>query len=97
MDMDFDSNPPQYCYTNPEPRMYALHNRRHYWTPNDFAVIGKNFPTLEAAARARLVSGDLVVWQDTGKVVNDESWLFGWETRNDDCHARKAMRHDNPT
>jgi hypothetical protein len=86
--------------------MYAVHHRRHanskynqsrfHDSQDNVVVIAKNLPTLEAAEKARQMSGDLVVWQDTGKVVNDEAWLFGWESLDVNCYARKAMRHDNP-
>lgn len=44
--------------------------------------------TIESAAAARAVSGDLVTDQ-TGKVVNDERWLFDWEKTRSDSYARK--------
>lgn len=78
--------------------VYVLHHRRGFNTPKEFIIVGSHwfFTNLEDAKAAREVSGDLVVNRRTGKVVNDEAWLWDWEKAKPDCYARKAMLHDNP-
>ena len=47
--------------------------------------------SLLRAAAARVTSGDLVVDMLTGKVVEDDAWLFDWEKTDPTCYARRMQ------
>lgn len=76
--------------------MYAIHFRRGYRTQKDFATMATNLHTLEEAKNKRGTSGDLVVYQKTGIVVDSQEWLEDWEKKDKNCYAQKAIRYDNP-
>lgn len=42
------------------------------------AFLGQ-YDSIESAAASRAVSGDLIVWADTLKIVECPTWLWGWE------------------
>lgn len=57
---------------------------------------GKHFvaygcETLAAAAEMRRVSGDLVVFACTDKIVPVTDWLFDWEKRDPNAYASKLV------
>jgi hypothetical protein len=55
-----------------------------------YALIGKA-NSLEEAREKRKVSGDIVVWADTHKVVQDPTWLWEWEKqKQNDSYAYRA-------
>jgi hypothetical protein len=56
----------------------------------DFVLIDTSTNLMELAER-RTVSGDLIV-DDTGKVVQEPSWLFDWELKQPNCYARRKMK-----
>ena len=49
-----------------------------------------SYPSLDAAALARKVSGDLI-FKDN-KIVEDDAWLFWWEKKEPDCYAQRNIR-----
>jgi len=57
----------------------------------DFVVLSHNLPTLEAACAARKVSGDLVVYSGSDRVVPSMDWLWDWERANPKTYAHKAI------
>jgi hypothetical protein len=71
---------------------YDIHHRRRYNSYSDRTVIARNLPSLEHAKNAREVSGDLVVFHKTNRVVPSEDWLFDWEKEERTCYALKAIR-----
>lgn len=75
--------------------MYEIHFRRSFTNKGDYTTIAENIKTLAEAATLRQLSGDLVVYAATHKVVPDTAWLFEWELLDKDCYARKAIDYDN--
>lgn len=74
--------------------MYEIHSRKdtangygEHYTIHHFTVLHRNIPTLEAAAKLRVASGDLVVVARTHRVVQDTKWLFDWEKENPNAYA----------
>ena len=52
----------------------------------------KRVASIEEAAEARQLTGDLVFDADTMKIVQDERWLFPFEMANADGYARRKMK-----
>jgi hypothetical protein len=74
-------------------KRYDIHNRRFFDTVKDRVVLVVGLPTLKAARLHREVSGDIVVYHGTNKVVPSTEWLFDWEVKDLNCYARKAINH----
>lgn len=72
---------------------YAIHWRRDFHTKRDFSLIAE-FHCLEDAAKARKLSGELVVNVSTGNCVDSDCWLWDWEKEDPNCYARKAIEFD---
>lgn len=72
-------------------KIYEVHYRRYYNTRTDFTLIGQAY-TVAEAKKLRCVSGDLVINAVTGEVVKNKVWLFGWEIKDPNCYAQKAIR-----
>lgn len=69
--------------------MYRLiYGRDIYNTFTHYTVL--YWGTLEACAKERRASGDLV-FDANGNIVQDDSWLFAWEKVDPNCYARKCM------
>lgn len=51
----------------------------------------KYFDNLEDAARARTLSGDLIFDETTHEIIEDHSWLFDWEAKNN-SYALRAIK-----
>lgn len=71
--------------------MYAVHHRRSLCSRDDFSVVLYRTPSLVEAARARFVSGDLVVEFGSNRVVRSLDWLFEWEKLDVSCYAQRAI------
>lgn len=56
-----------------------------------FVVIADNLSTLEAAGKARQVSGDLVVDKTTNEVPKDSIWLWDWERQDGMTYAHRQF------
>lgn len=74
--------------------MFAIHFRRDYNTVCDFVVVEEHLAKEDVAFK-RAASGDLVIDECTGKVVQEDWWLFEWEKAEPECYARRAQRFDN--
>lgn len=75
--------------------MYAIHYRKYYDTTDIFQEVVVGIRSLAEAKNLRSVSGDLVVNQETNKVVSGADWLFDWEKSDPNCYARRAQKFDN--
>ena len=71
--------------------MYEVHFRRHMCNKHDKIVIKKDCSNLQEAKEARRVSGDLVVYADSHKVVENFAWLWDFELRDPKSWARLAI------
>lgn len=54
----------------------------------------KQCNTLEEARSLRDVSGDLVFFEETKRIVPSEAWLFDWEKKEQDCYAKRKIKND---
>ena len=70
--------------------MFRIEFRNRFDIPNPNH--DRVYHSIEEAARARIISGDLVVSVSTGKIVIDDSWFFAWEKASEDCYVKKAVR-----
>ena len=74
--------------------MYDVVFMRTWRTPIDLRdgyAVAKNIPTLGAASAARRMTGDLVVYAGTLRVVPDETWLWGFE-KTEKNYAYQAVQ-----
>lgn len=75
--------------------MYAIHHRRSVNSKKDYVVVATGLRALEAAKEARIVSGDLVVYEYNHEVVGSYAWLWDWERADEMCYAQRAIREAN--
>ena len=73
---------------------FEIHFRRLAESEGDYSYIG-GADTLEGARARREVSGDLVVYGETHKIVIDPKWLFPWEQEDPSCYAQQAIRREH--
>lgn len=80
--------------------MYEIQYRTYFWDPypnwlRTHLRLPSGLRTLEEAKEARVVSGDLVIDSDSGKIVTDPAWLWDWEVRDADSYAQRAIAWQN--
>lgn len=70
--------------------IFTIQHRRNYNTRNDYVTIGFA-PTVAAAKKLRVVTGDLVVDMRSGEVVKNRIWLWDFERQNPKSYAQRAI------
>lgn len=79
--------------------MYDIVHMRHWQFPLDLrqeeaAIIHRGVKTLAEARDLRFVSGDLVVYSGTMKIVPDDEWLWDWEKNSPQSYAQRGILHE---
>ena len=71
---------------------YAIAFRRRHNSVQDQIILHDGLPSLEYAREVREVSGDLVVYSETGYIVADRKWLWSWELADEKSYAQRAIK-----